>query len=103
MCDTFYLYYAYKSLCIILFKYVIMFLLHVDIAAIIALAFVIIHTFSMVIAFNGFAEQIKVDQFFVPIVHLVAGMLVILTSYFSMHVPRCTLNCKHKYAMQLEV
>nr|GLL49428.1 gamma-secretase subunit APH1-like [Ipomoea trifida]GMD96749.1 gamma-secretase subunit APH1-like [Ipomoea batatas]GME06548.1 gamma-secretase subunit APH1-like [Ipomoea batatas] len=43
--------------------------------AIIALAFVTIHTFSMVIAFNGYAEGNKVDQCFVPVVHLVAGML----------------------------
>lgn len=52
-------------------------------AAMIALAFVIIHTFSMVIAFSGFAEQNKVDQSFVPIVHLVAGMLVIFPLIFQ--------------------
>ncbi|XP_058181572.1 gamma-secretase subunit APH1-like isoform X1 [Rhododendron vialii] len=46
------------------------------VSAIIALAFVTIHTFSMVIAFNGYAEKKRVDQLFVPIVHLVAGMLV---------------------------
>lgn len=46
------------------------------IAAIIALAFVTIHTFSMVIAFNGYAEGNKVDCYFVPIVHVVAGMVV---------------------------
>lgn len=46
------------------------------IAAIIALAFVTIHTFSMVIAFNGYAEGNKVDRYFVPIVHVVAGMVV---------------------------
>ena len=46
------------------------------IAAIIALAFVTIHTFSMVIAFNGYSEGNKVDQYFVPIVHVVAGMVV---------------------------
>ncbi|XP_061371714.1 gamma-secretase subunit APH1-like, partial [Gastrolobium bilobum] len=34
-----------------------------------------IHTFSMVIAFNGYAEGNKVDQYFVPIVHVVAGMV----------------------------
>ncbi|XP_019184670.1 PREDICTED: gamma-secretase subunit APH1-like [Ipomoea nil] len=45
------------------------------VSAIIALAFVTIHTFSMVIAFNGYAEGNKVDQCFVPVVHLVAGML----------------------------
>ncbi|PON74887.1 Gamma-secretase subunit [Parasponia andersonii] len=44
------------------------------VSAIIALAFVTIHTFSMVIAFNGYAERNKVDQYFVPIVHLVAAM-----------------------------
>ncbi|KAG8655474.1 hypothetical protein MANES_04G042325v8 [Manihot esculenta] len=46
------------------------------VSAIIALAFVTIHTFSMVIAFNGYAEGNKVDQFFVPVVHLVAGLVV---------------------------
>lgn len=46
------------------------------IAAIIALAFVTIHTFSMVIAFNGYAEGNTTDQYFVPVVHLVAGMVV---------------------------
>ncbi|CAN6580420.1 unnamed protein product [Malus baccata var. baccata] len=45
-------------------------------SALIALAFVTIHTFSMVIAFNGYAEGNKVDQIFVPVVHLVAGMVV---------------------------
>ncbi|XP_062172589.1 gamma-secretase subunit APH1-like isoform X2 [Alnus glutinosa] len=44
------------------------------VSAIISLAFVTIHTFSMVIAFNGYAEGNKVDQLFVPVVHLVAGM-----------------------------
>jgi putative Mn2+ efflux pump MntP len=51
------------------------------IAAIIALAFVTIHTCSMVIAFNGYAEGNKVDQYFVPAVHLVAGMVVIVLSF----------------------
>lgn len=45
-------------------------------AALIALAFVTIHTFSMVIAFNGYAEQNKVDQVFVPVVHMVAALMV---------------------------
>ncbi|KAG5530838.1 hypothetical protein RHGRI_025712 [Rhododendron griersonianum] len=48
------------------------------VSAIIALAFVTIHTFSMVIAFNGYAEKKRVDQLFVPIVHLVAGMLTLI-------------------------
>lgn len=34
----------------------------------------------MVIAFNGYAERNKVDQLFVPIVHLVAGMVVSLSN-----------------------
>lgn len=48
------------------------------VSAIIALAFVTIHTFSMVIAFNGYAEGNKVDQLIVPSVHLVSGMLTLL-------------------------
>ncbi|XP_027353691.1 gamma-secretase subunit APH1-like [Abrus precatorius] len=47
-------------------------------SAIIALAFVTIHTFSMVIAFNGYTEGNKVDQYFVPIVHVVAGMVTLV-------------------------
>ncbi|KAJ9189214.1 hypothetical protein P3X46_000535 [Hevea brasiliensis] len=47
------------------------------VSAIIALAFVTIHTFSMVIAFNGYAEGNRIDQFFVPIVHLVAGLVTL--------------------------
>ncbi|CAI9102925.1 OLC1v1001319C1 [Oldenlandia corymbosa var. corymbosa] len=46
------------------------------VSALIALVFVTIHTFSMVIAFNGYAERNKVDQLIVPVVHLIAGMLV---------------------------
>ncbi|CAL5348010.1 unnamed protein product [Camellia sinensis] len=48
------------------------------VSAIIALAFVTIHTFSMVIAFNGYAEKNIVDQLFVPIVHLISGMLTLI-------------------------
>ncbi|KAJ6917411.1 gamma-secretase subunit APH1-like [Populus alba x Populus x berolinensis] len=48
------------------------------VSAIIALAFVTIHTCSMVIAFNGYAEGNKVDQYFVPAVHLVAGMVTLV-------------------------
>ncbi|KAH7833503.1 hypothetical protein Vadar_006983 [Vaccinium darrowii] len=48
-------------------------------AAIIALAFVTIHTSSMVIAFNGYAEN-RVGQLFVPIVHLVAEMMMLILS-----------------------
>ncbi|XP_022875117.1 gamma-secretase subunit APH1-like [Olea europaea var. sylvestris] len=48
------------------------------VSAVIALAFVTIHTLSMVIAFNGYAEGNKVDQYFVPAVHLVAAMLTLV-------------------------
>lgn len=40
----------------------------------------------MVIAYNGYAEKNKVDQLFVPIVHLVAAMVVkILTLTLHRH------------------
>ncbi|KAL5781083.1 hypothetical protein ACOSP7_006112 [Xanthoceras sorbifolium] len=48
------------------------------VSALIALAFVTIHTFSMVIAFDGYAQGNKVDQYFVPVVHLVAGMVTLV-------------------------
>ncbi|KAK9672270.1 hypothetical protein RND81_12G088000 [Saponaria officinalis] len=48
------------------------------VSAIIALTFVTIHTFSMVIAFNGYAESKRVDLYFVPVVHLIAGMLTLI-------------------------
>ncbi|KAL0844120.1 hypothetical protein Bca101_017366 [Brassica carinata] len=48
------------------------------ISAIIALAFVTIHTFSMVIAFEGYAKGNKVDQVIVPVIHLSAGMLTLV-------------------------
>ncbi|XP_052207567.1 gamma-secretase subunit APH1-like [Diospyros lotus] len=48
------------------------------VSAVIALGFVTIHTFTMVIAFNGYAEKNIVDQLFAPIVHLVAGMLTLI-------------------------
>lgn len=47
------------------------------VSSITALAFVTIHTFSMVIAFNGYAENSKVDQLFVPVVHLVSALLTL--------------------------
>ncbi|XP_057959118.1 gamma-secretase subunit APH1-like isoform X2 [Malania oleifera] len=52
------------------------------VSATLALAFVTIHTFSMVIAFNAYAEGNKVDQYFVPIVHLVAGLVGAATLEF---------------------
>ncbi|XP_051123429.1 gamma-secretase subunit APH1-like [Andrographis paniculata] len=48
------------------------------VSSLIALAFVTIHTFSMVIAFNAYAEGNKIDQYFVPLVHLAAGMLTLI-------------------------
>ncbi|PKI74204.1 hypothetical protein CRG98_005442 [Punica granatum] len=48
------------------------------VSALIALSFVTIHTFSMVIAFNGYAEGNKVDQIFVPVVHMVAGLMTLV-------------------------
>ncbi|RZC63131.1 hypothetical protein C5167_024909 [Papaver somniferum] len=46
------------------------------VSAIICLAFVTIHTLSMVIAFNGYAEGNKSDQIFVPAVHLIAASMI---------------------------
>ncbi|KAK9141304.1 hypothetical protein Scep_010985 [Stephania cephalantha] len=48
------------------------------ISAIISLGFVIIHTFSMVIAFNGFAEGKRIHQVFVPGVHLAAALVTLI-------------------------
>ncbi|XP_020586269.1 gamma-secretase subunit APH1-like isoform X1 [Phalaenopsis equestris] len=48
------------------------------ISAIISSAFLLIHTFSMVIAFNGYAESRKSDQFFVPVIHMVASMMTLI-------------------------
>eukprot|EP01018_Ginkgo_biloba_P032594 Gb_24528 [translate_table: standard] len=48
------------------------------VAALISLGFLVIHTFSMVIAFNGYAEEKTVQQLFVPIIHLVASLLTLV-------------------------
>lgn len=48
----------------------------VDVAAIISLGFVMIHTFSMVIAFNGYSEGRKTDQVLIPILHGIAATTV---------------------------
>ncbi|KAI3965179.1 hypothetical protein MKX01_027670 [Papaver californicum] len=48
------------------------------VSAIICLAFATIHTFSMVIAFNGYAEGNKSDQIFVPAVHLIAASMTLI-------------------------
>ena len=49
-------------------------------AALIALGFLVIHTFSMIIAFNAYDERKKSDQIFVPVVHLTAAVMVQKTS-----------------------
>ncbi|KAI5658103.1 hypothetical protein M9H77_26896 [Catharanthus roseus] len=51
------------------------------VSSIIALAFVTVHTFSMVIAFNGYAEGKRSHQLLVPVVHLVAGMLTLVNLF----------------------
>ncbi|KAG9447075.1 hypothetical protein H6P81_013203 [Aristolochia fimbriata] len=48
------------------------------VCAIIALGFVTIHTVSMVIAFNGYAEQRTTDQIFVSVVHLIASLVTLI-------------------------
>jgi hypothetical protein len=45
-------------------------------SAIIALGFSVIHTFSMIIAFNGYEEKEISDQIFVPVVHMAAAVMV---------------------------
>ncbi|GJM90837.1 hypothetical protein PR202_ga07155 [Eleusine coracana subsp. coracana] len=46
--------------------------------AIIALGFLVIHTFSMIIAFNGYDEKKKSDQIVVPVVHLAAAVMTLV-------------------------
>ncbi|KAG0492186.1 hypothetical protein HPP92_005584 [Vanilla planifolia] len=48
------------------------------VSAIISFGFSLIHTFSMVIAFNGYAERRKCDQFFVPVMHMTAAMMTLI-------------------------
>lgn len=48
------------------------------VSSLIALAFVTIHTFSMVVAFGGYAEGNRIDQYFVPIIHVAAGMFTLI-------------------------
>ncbi|XP_073046322.1 gamma-secretase subunit APH1-like isoform X1 [Primulina eburnea] len=48
------------------------------VSATIALAFVTIHTFSMVIAFSGYSEGNRMDQCIVPAVHVASGMLTLI-------------------------
>ncbi|EHA8591581.1 Gamma-secretase subunit APH1-like [Cocos nucifera] len=55
------------------------------VSAIMSLGFVIIHTFSMVIAFNGYAEGRKSDQSVVPVVHSIAAIMIIefMTAFYG--------------------
>ncbi|XP_073014108.1 gamma-secretase subunit APH1-like [Typha latifolia] len=48
------------------------------VSAVISFGFVIIHAFSMVIAFNGYAEGRKSDQMFVPVVHAIASVMTLI-------------------------
>jgi anterior pharynx defective protein 1 len=45
-------------------------------AALTALAFFLIHTFSMVITFNAYTNEERSQQLFVPVMHLGAALLV---------------------------
>ncbi|ONK77265.1 uncharacterized protein A4U43_C02F4770 [Asparagus officinalis] len=48
------------------------------VSAIISLGFVMIHTFSMVIAFNGYAEGRKADQFIIPVIHTISAITTLI-------------------------
>ncbi|URE22842.1 Aph-1 protein [Musa troglodytarum] len=48
------------------------------VSAIISLGFMIILTFSMVIAFNAYAEGSKLDQIIVPIIHILAAAMTLI-------------------------
>ncbi|BAF08441.1 gamma-secretase subunit APH1-like [Oryza sativa Japonica Group] len=48
------------------------------VSAIISLGFLVIHTFSMIIAFNGYDERKRSDQVFVPVVHLIASVMTLI-------------------------
>ncbi|KAL5990954.1 hypothetical protein ACLOJK_011860 [Asimina triloba] len=56
------------------------------VSAMISLGFLTIHTFSMVIAFNGYAEGRKTDQILVQGLHFIAAMVIVETGcqYASM-------------------
>lgn len=47
-------------------------------SALIALGFLVIHTFSMIIAFNAYDEGKKSDQVFVPVIHLAAAAMTLV-------------------------
>ncbi|AQK69902.1 Gamma-secretase subunit APH1-like [Zea mays] len=46
--------------------------------SLIALGFLVIHTFSMIIAFNAYDEGKKSDQVFVPVIHLAAAAMTLV-------------------------
>ncbi|KAJ8458157.1 hypothetical protein OPV22_031083 [Ensete ventricosum] len=48
------------------------------VSAIISLGFMIIHTFSMVIAFNAYAEGNKLNQITIPIIHILAAVMTLI-------------------------
>lgn len=48
------------------------------VSALISLGFVMIHTFSMVIAFNGYAEGRKTDRIIIPIIHTTAAATTLI-------------------------
>lgn len=48
------------------------------VSAIISLGFVMIHTFSMVIAFNGYSEGRKTDQVLIPFLHGIAATTTLI-------------------------
>ncbi|RLN08911.1 gamma-secretase subunit APH1-like [Panicum miliaceum] len=47
-------------------------------SSLIALGFLVIHTFSMIVAFNAYDERNKSDQIFVPVVHLTAAVMTLV-------------------------
>lgn len=51
------------------------------VAALISLAFLIIHTFSMIIAFNGYEDGKKLHQLFAPGLHFVAAFLTLVNLF----------------------
>lgn len=76
--QMFHLHYAFRVR--LSFCFFILWILHLTdfcyVAAIISLGFMIIHTFSMVIAFNAYAEGRKLDQIIIPIIHILAAVMV---------------------------
>lgn len=48
------------------------------VAALVSLSFLVIHTFSMIIAFNGYEDDKKVFQLFAPALHFMASFLTLV-------------------------